>query len=165
MPVMPSTPCRAPRADASTSGASGNPKSEGYEIDYRSYDGTALPYKDEVFDLVCCFGTFHHVPVAQQKRLANQLSRVIAKGGYLLWAENSVRTTRRPGGERVGQHSFVIDDPTDPEHGMVQHLLTIKQCREFFPRLQFTISATEFLEGEGLELGTCLWNLCGRKKG
>lgn len=136
---------------------------EGFEIDFRSYDGAKLPYADGSFDLVCCFGTFHHIPPEGQVPVAREVSRVVPSGGHFLWAEDGVRTTRIPPGPRVGPNSYRIDDPGHPEHGLMQHLFTLQACRALFPEFTFRVGATEFLEGEGLDCGTSLWNLCGRK--
>lgn len=144
--------------------ANGWAEHEGVSIDYAAYDGRELPYDDGYFDLVTCFGTFHHLPVSEQGRVAKELSRVIAKGGFFLWSEHSARTTGWAPGKRIASHSIVIDDPTNPEHGLEQHYFVLADCQALFPDFDFEIGVTERLEGPGLDRCSSLWNLRGTKR-
>ena len=137
--------------------------SEDAPIDYRAYDGKRLPWAKGSFDLATCFSTFHHIPAEQQRAVARELTRVIKKGGKLLWAEHGSRTTRVQPGRRIGPRSIVIEDPGDPEDGIVQHLYTLSEYRALFPDFDFEVGAVENLEGEGLSLCTSIWNLVGTK--
>lgn len=139
-------------------------KAEGFDIDYRFYDGENLPYDDGMFDLVTCFGTFHHLPESIMPRVASEISRVVKPGGHFLWSEISKRTTGSPLGEKIGPYSYYIDDATDPEHGMIQHLFPLDVCFSLFPAFRFDIAAREELYGAGLDRVQSCWNLIGRKQ-
>jgi 2-polyprenyl-3-methyl-5-hydroxy-6-metoxy-1,4-benzoquinol methylase len=137
---------------------------EGVTVSFKAYDGVRLPYGDGEFDLVSCFGTFHHLPVSEQSAVAKEVARVVRAGGFFLWSEHSARTTGWAPGRRIGSHSIVIDDDTNPEHGLEQHYFTLTRCQELFPEFDFEIGATERLEGPGLDRCSALWNLRGRKR-
>lgn len=137
---------------------------EGLAITYQSFDGAHLPYPDATFQLACCFGTFHHVPRNQHSSLAAEVSRVIKPGGYLLWGEQSARTTRRRAGRRVGTHTIIIEEEGNPEYGMERHYFTLAECRLIFSGFAFQVGACENLDGDGLDDASAYWKLLGVKR-
>jgi SAM-dependent methyltransferase len=138
-------------------------RAENVNVEFASYGGVRMPYEDRHFDLLSCFGTFHHVPYGEQEALATEVDRVIRPGGFFLWSERSFRTSHLPKGERIGYETFRIEDLDNPEHGMIQHLMRLDRCRELFAGFEFDVMSTEMLMGEGFEKTICRWNLCGQK--
>jgi glycosyltransferase involved in cell wall biosynthesis len=49
-------------------------------------DGSSIPFKDEQFNLVTQFVCFSNIPTIElRKRVANEIERVLRKGGYIFW--------------------------------------------------------------------------------
>lgn len=55
--------------------------------DYQVGRGEALPFSNELFDLVVFFNSLHHVPVAVQDAAIGESARVLAPGGLLYVVE------------------------------------------------------------------------------
>jgi SAM-dependent methyltransferase len=51
-------------------------------------DVEKLPFKEEVFDMVFCFGVLHHLP--DYLHACNEIFRVLKRGGYFLSHEPSI---------------------------------------------------------------------------
>ncbi len=100
-------------SDAVLDMARENVRAAGLEhlIDIGREDLIDLSYEDHTFDYVLCWGVLMHVP--EVERAIEELSRVIAPGGYLIVHEGNVhspeaiailtakRMTRRPGLRRT----------------------------------------------------------------
>jgi len=57
-------------------------------LDLRVGDATALPYRDESFDLVCQFTALSSfTDLTSQRRFASEMTRVLRPGGHVLWLE------------------------------------------------------------------------------
>jgi len=54
---------------------------------YRVGRAEALPFDDEVFDIVVFFNSLHHVPVEDQETALAESARVLKPGGHLLVVE------------------------------------------------------------------------------
>ena len=79
----------------------GGPLSNGVQPHYvkPSPDGS-MPFGDDTFDLILCFGTLHHIP--NVSRVVTEMARVTEPGGYVLVREPIIsmgdwRTVRKPG--------------------------------------------------------------------
>ena len=61
------------------------------EIRLAAADGSTLPFRDEVFDLVYCVAVLHHViEPAAVKRTLSEMVRVTARGGHVVvWDHNA----------------------------------------------------------------------------
>jgi ubiquinone/menaquinone biosynthesis C-methylase UbiE len=124
--------------------------------DFRTYDGSRLPYGDEQFDIVFMAVVMHHVPVQDRSPLLREVLRVLRPGGRLYifehnphnpitrkvvrecpFDENAIlltpRECRRLVGssgfepERVGFRVFV------PPHRWLRWLLPIEDALEWLP--------------------------------
>ena len=65
-------------------------RAENVNVEFASYGGVRMPYEDRHFDLLSCFGTFHHGPYGEQEALATEVDRVIRPGGFFLWSAGEV---------------------------------------------------------------------------
>jgi SAM-dependent methyltransferase len=71
--------------------AADNPKNE-----YKVYDGRNLPYPDAAFDAASAVCVFHHVPITERLRLANDIRRVLRPGGlFAVFEHNSLNPLTR----------------------------------------------------------------------
>ena len=77
-------------AGVDVSGASLEVARESYpEIDYKTYDGSRLPYPDNSFDLSMAICVFHHVPPGEWAELSREMMRVVRPGGLTLVIEHN----------------------------------------------------------------------------
>ncbi|GGF72966.1 methylase [Azorhizobium oxalatiphilum] len=60
-------------------------------VDYKVYDGSALPYADATFDLAFTICVMHHVPPVQWPTFAQEMRRVLKPGGLALVFEHNPR--------------------------------------------------------------------------
>jgi SAM-dependent methyltransferase len=56
---------------------------------YLAYDGSALPYDDETFDLAFAICVVHHVPPTNWRRFVDEMARVVRPGGIVVIAEHN----------------------------------------------------------------------------
>jgi SAM-dependent methyltransferase len=57
------------------------------QIDFRHFDGAALPYADECFSLVMSIAVIHHNDYPKQEILLTELVRALQPGGHLILFE------------------------------------------------------------------------------
>ena len=58
-------------------------------VNYDSYDGKKLPYKDDSFDVAYAICVMHHVPPKQWNDFLNEMNRVVKKGGIVVIFEHN----------------------------------------------------------------------------
>jgi SAM-dependent methyltransferase len=58
-------------------------------VNYRSYEGERLPYKDSSFDAAYTIAVMHHVPPPQRSALLNEMRRVTRPGGLIVIFEHN----------------------------------------------------------------------------
>ncbi|MCC6476730.1 class I SAM-dependent methyltransferase [bacterium] len=57
--------------------------------EYQPFDGTTLPFPDEMFDLILVVNVFHHIPFELHDRTGAELRRVLKPGGELAIFEHN----------------------------------------------------------------------------
>lgn len=58
---------------------------------FKFYNGTNIPYKDNTFDLVSCISVIHHIPDDDWKKLAKDICRVLKKGGLFVFKDVDIK--------------------------------------------------------------------------
>ncbi len=58
-------------------------------VEYRTYDGSRLPYDDATFDLAFAVCVFHHIEPAARETAAAELARVVRPGGLVAIYEHN----------------------------------------------------------------------------
>jgi SAM-dependent methyltransferase len=58
-------------------------------VDYASYDGADLPFRDGSMDVAFAICVFHHVPTTERAHLASELGRVLRPGGLAVIFEHN----------------------------------------------------------------------------
>lgn len=56
---------------------------------FELYDGSEIPFGDNIFDIVFVAGVLHHVSFDKQKQLLSEISRVLKTGGRLYLFEHN----------------------------------------------------------------------------
>ena len=57
--------------------------------EYKLFDGIALPYKSESFDIVFTACVFHHIPLSAHDALFKEILRVLKKNGFFIIFEHN----------------------------------------------------------------------------
>lgn len=60
------------------------------QADFVRYDGGALPFPDEYFDMVFSACVFHHIPHGEHPALLRELRRVLHPGGHCVIFEHNL---------------------------------------------------------------------------
>jgi len=58
-------------------------------VEYRAYDGAALPFPDGIFDLAFAINVLHHVPPNAREHFAQEMGRVLRPGGLAVIMEHN----------------------------------------------------------------------------
>lgn len=106
------------------------------EVNYSSFDGLEVPFPEKSFDVVFAVCVFHHVPVGNRVRLANEARRVLRPNGMFVVFEHNPRNplTMRVVNNCVFDKDAVLLKPDETESLMTQaghqlistrHILTI----------------------------------------
>lgn len=59
------------------------------DVSYETYDGSLLPYGDNVFDIAFAICVMHHVPPAQWVNFLQEMKRVVKPGGVVVIFEHN----------------------------------------------------------------------------
>jgi len=70
-------------------------------------DACALPFKNESFDLIVCFHVLEHLLMEDRRRAVEEMRRVLAKGGILVFKAFSVNDMRFGKGKEVEKNTFL----------------------------------------------------------
>ncbi len=60
-------------------------------VEYKSYDGSTLPYESNSFDIAFTICVMHHVPPLQWRSFTSEIHRVLRTGGLALVFEHNPR--------------------------------------------------------------------------
>lgn len=85
-----------------------DPLLRGLPIDYRVFDGRALPFEAGAFDRILCFDAFHHVP--DQAAVLHEFARVLAVDGIAGFAEPGPRHSLTPSSQMEMKAHGVIEN-------------------------------------------------------
>jgi SAM-dependent methyltransferase len=59
------------------------------KVDYRTYDGTSLPFPDSTFDVAIAMCVMHHVPPSKWGVFVREMRRVVRPGGFIAVFEHN----------------------------------------------------------------------------
>lgn len=79
-------------------------------------EGDDLPYQDESFDLVLCFGVMDHVPIEKANGIMKEIRRVLVPNGLVYVSLRSTFDVEVPDN---ASHTLVLN--SGYEKGLVQH--------------------------------------------
>ena len=81
---------------------------------------TSLPFDDDSFDGIVCYGVFQHLFAGERRAAANEFKRVLSPGGFLFFEAFGVEDMRY-GGEEVEPHTFLR------KNGLIYHYFTVDE--------------------------------------
>lgn len=64
-------------------------RDENPDVDYRSFDGNALPFADGSFDVAYAICVVHHVPLENRSSFLTEMTRVVRPGGLVVLFEHN----------------------------------------------------------------------------
>jgi SAM-dependent methyltransferase len=114
----------------------------------RHYDGNAIPYANDQFDMVLSYGVFDHMPFESAVALSREMLRVMRPGAVGCLGIHSSRDGAFGKGQPAGRNEFLLSG--DCEKGILQHYFDEDELRSLLK--PFSIDEI-FLE-EQYSLGT-----------
>lgn len=130
--------------------------SEGYDADLRLYDGITLPHEDSTFDVVISYGVLDHMRLAEAKRCAAEMARVLRPGGRLCVTLAAVTDFRYGVGQEIEKNTFIID--SDVEGGLPQHYFSRQDILDCFSGFfDIELQLEDRLSGEDLSTRISRW--------
>ena len=118
-------------------------KREGLEVDFRVGDIANLPFGNETFDVAVSHGVLDHARPELAKAAANEVRRVMRKGGLFYCDLRCVDDFEYGVGTEVAPNTFFLDHGY--EEGLVQHFFTLDEIKVLFDG-QFRIIYSEITE-------------------
>ncbi len=95
-----------------------------------------LPFENDSFDAVLSTQVIHHALLAIVIQTANEIQRVVRKGGMILISVPAWRAIEddSPQPNEIEPHTFI---PTSgDEEGLPHHLFTLEEFRDIFPQFE-----------------------------
>ena len=81
---------------------------------------TSLPFDDESFDGIVCYGVLQHLFTDDRRAAVSEFKRVLSPGGFLFFEAFGVEDMRY-GGEEVEPHTFLR------KSGLIYHYFTTEE--------------------------------------
>lgn len=101
-------------------------KSANYSIASLSY----LPFQNDSFNAVICFGVLQHLLASGIKIAINEIYRVLKNNGYIFFEVFGIRDMRF-GGEKIEENTFIR------QHGILYHYFTKQELELLFDDFEF----------------------------
>jgi len=111
---------------------------EELDVELAVADAVRLPYEDEKFDAVLCYGVLCYLPYDVVIRAVGEIHRVLKPGGQAFVMTRTDKDDRSKGATRLGGATYRLkkDMPTDrtvsAEAGMIHSFLDADQVRKAF---------------------------------
>lgn len=101
---------------------------------------TELPFDDEAFDGIVCYGALYYLGYSDIKRAVDQMRRVLKTGGRMMCVVRSTQDYRCSGDNCLktnepNTYYISVNDDTKcahSENGMIMHFFTESEIRELF---------------------------------
>jgi len=89
---------------------------------------TALPFKDNEFDVVVCYYTLNNLLERERQKAAGEIYRVLAKKGKLIFEDFSVGDFR----EEEKDNEIIEEHTIENKSGIICHFFTSKEVQGLF---------------------------------
>jgi len=101
---------------------------EGLFAELKKGCATALPYPDEYFDVVICFGVLDHLLFDDTEAAITEIDRVLKPGGLVFLSLRSTRDTDCGRGDEVEHNTFLLNGAA--EQGLAQHFFDAAEIKD-----------------------------------
>ena len=103
---------------------------EGLKADLQTCSCDSLPYDDNFFDFIICYGVLDHVPISVAQESIKEIKRTLKSGGLFFCSLISTDSTLFGKGEKVDYHTYLIEEGM--EEGEIQHYFDIQEINDLF---------------------------------
>ncbi len=123
---------------------------------------TAIPYPDEYFDVVICFGVLDHLFFDDIETAIAEIDRVLKPEGLVFLSLRSTRDTDCGRGDEVEHNTFMIDG--NIEQGLPQHFFDAVEIKDMLVDFSLKyIECEERLYGDFLSYIYSRWVVVAEK--
>jgi cyclopropane fatty-acyl-phospholipid synthase-like methyltransferase len=96
-----------------------------------------IPYENEYFDGVICYGVLYYCKIEQIKKAVKEIHRVLKTGGLLYLVVRDINDYRYGQGKEIENNTFLISEDDDKksafsENGMMMHFFTEAEIKDLF---------------------------------
>jgi len=125
-----------------------------------------LPFEENSFDFITCFGVLDHVETSIAKKSIEEVRRILKPKGLFFITLCSISSSLFDKGEKTGKHTYVLEE--GPEKGQIQHYFDIEEIQELlegFDIIDIRHSIKHQYDGKIQGLGTSgRWFITGELK-
>lgn len=100
---------------------------------------TDLPFEEEVFDGIICYGVLYYLDIQNIKKAVHEMNRVLKKGGKVLLVVRTIDDYRYQDGKQVSaeKNTIIVDEVSEgkcahSENGMLMHFFEEEELRKLF---------------------------------
>ncbi|MEK7812722.1 MAG: class I SAM-dependent methyltransferase, partial [Candidatus Desantisbacteria bacterium] len=123
---------------------------------------TAIPYPDEYFDVVICFGVLDHLFFDDVETAIFEIDRVLKPEGLVFLSLRSTRDTDCGRGDEMEHNTFVING--NVEEGLPQHFFDAVEIKDILVNFSLKyIECEERLYGDFLSYIYSRWVVAAEK--
>ncbi|MDI6780641.1 MAG: class I SAM-dependent methyltransferase [bacterium] len=123
---------------------------------------TAIPYPDEYFDAVICFGVLDHLFFDDIETAIAEIDRVLKPEGLVFLCLRSTRDTDCGRGDEVENNTFMING--NVEEGLPQHFFDVAEIKDMLIDFSLKyIECEERLYGDFLSYIYSRWVIAAEK--
>jgi ubiquinone/menaquinone biosynthesis C-methylase UbiE len=123
---------------------------------------TAIPYPDEYFNVIICFGVLDHLVMDDAEIAIHEMNRVLTPGGWLFLSLRSTRDTDCGRGKEIEHNTFLLTG--DVEEGLPQHFFEGEELKKLLSEFNTEyIECEERLYGDSLSYIYSRWIVAAKK--
>ena len=89
-----------------------------------------IPYEDNLFDSIVCFGVLDHIRMDVAKKTIEEVKRVLKKGSLVFMTLCSTKANAYGKGEKVDKNTYILEE--GHEKGEIQHYFDLEEIQELF---------------------------------
>lgn len=87
-----------------------------------------LPFEEDFFDFITCFGVLDHVETSIAKKSIEEVSRILKPNGLFFITLCSISSSLFGKGKQTEKHTYVLEE--GPEKGEIQHYFDLEEIQE-----------------------------------
>ena len=110
---------------------------KGLHIQTRQCEADELPYNDNEFDGILCYGVLYYLPYERYRKAVQEIHRVLKPGGKAFIVTRTADDSRAVQAEKIDAHTYILNKldsfaPSDSESGMLMTMLGLQEVSDVF---------------------------------
>lgn len=112
-------------------------KEIGISVEVQQCEADALPYKDNQFDGLLCYGVLYYLPYERYRKAVQEIYRVLKPGGKAFVVTRTADDSRALQAKKIDAHTYCLNEldshaPSDAESGMLMTMLERQDVVDIF---------------------------------